>query len=128
MNAPIPRAQEKLSVSGSEAAGVATGKERRVLGVSLLDPLLYLQAIVILLLGMLIVYPAYILLVESFRGPSGGWSLTWYIQAYTSPRNLEAIVNTLIIACGTALFATMTGTGLAWAVVRPKEIGRATGR
>src|SRR3546814_14812715 len=73
---------------------------------------------------MLIVYPAYILLVESFRGPSGGWSLTWYIQAYTSPRNLEAIVNTLIIACGTALFATMTGTGLAWAVVRTNVPGR----
>src|SRR3546814_21012178 len=73
---------------------------------------------------MLIVYPAYILLVESFRGPSGGWSLTWYIQAYTSPRNLEAIVNTLIIACGTALFATMTGTGLAWAGVRTNVPGR----
>jgi iron(III) transport system permease protein len=73
---------------------------------------------------MLIVYPASILLLESFRGPSGDWSLAWYIQAYTSPRNFEALVNTLIIASGTAMLATVTGTGLAWVVVRTNVPGR----
>lgn len=97
---------------------MAVTKERRFLGASLRDPLLYVQIVVILLLGILIVYPAFLVLEESFRGPEGEWSLVWYIQAYTTPRNYGAIANTLIIASGTSLLATVTGTGLAWAVIR----------
>jgi iron(III) transport system permease protein len=82
------------------------------------------QLAVILLLGMMIVYPVAILLNESIRDESGALSLVWYVEAYTNPRNYWAILNTLIIATGVALVATVTGTFLAWAVVRTDVPGR----
>lgn len=106
------------AASNSEAMPSLFDKMKRIWGPTLRDPLFYVQLVVIMLLGMLIVYPAYLLLVESFRDLSGDWSFVWYIQAYTNPRNYGAIVNTLIIAGGTSMLATVTGTGLAWAVVR----------
>jgi iron(III) transport system permease protein len=90
----------------------------------LLDPLLYVQLVLILLLGILIVYPAAILIDMSLRDEAGALSLKWYVQAYTNPRNLSAILNTLIIAAGTAVAATVAGTFLAWAVVRTDMPGR----
>jgi iron(III) transport system permease protein len=88
------------------------------------DPLLYLQIAVILLLGLLIVYPAAILLVRSIIDEDGAMSLKWYLQAYGNSRNIWAILNTLIIAGGTTIVATVTGTLLAWAVVRTDMPGR----
>lgn len=97
---------------------------RRLRSALLRDPLFYLQIVVILLLLALVVYPIFILLKASFKGPMDAWSLTWYIQAYTTTRNYEAIVNTLILAGGTSLFAIISGTGLAWVVVRTNTPGR----
>jgi iron(III) transport system permease protein len=79
---------------------------------------------VILLLCILIVYPAVILLERSFRDDDGALSWVWYIQAYTSERNLAAIVNTIIVATGSAALAAVSGTLLAWAVVRTDMPGR----
>jgi iron(III) transport system permease protein len=98
--------------------------QKRLREASLLDPLLYVQLAVILLLGMMIVYPVAILLNESIRDESGALSLVWYVEAYTNPRNYWAILNTLIIATGVALVATVIGTFLAWAVVRTDVPGR----
>lgn len=92
--------------------------EERVRQWSIRDPVLYVQIAVILLLCFLIVYPAAILLERSFRDDSGAFSLVWYLQAYTSERNLSAIVNTIIVATGSAALAAVSGTLLAWAVVR----------
>ena len=83
-----------------------------------LNPLFFVLVLVIAILAVLILYPASILLMDSFRGTSGELTFRWYVEAYTKPRNLEAIVNTLIISGGTALFATFFGTLMAWAVVR----------
>src|SRR5918996_856888 len=85
-------------------------REERVRQWSVRDPLLYVQIAVILLLCMLIVYPAAILLERSFRDDSGAFSWVWYLQAYTSERNLAAIVNTFIGA-------------LAWILLGSPETG-----
>ena len=90
----------------------------------MLDPLLYVQGFAILLLLALIVYPAGILLNLSIRDGSGAFSLLWFIQAYTNPRNYEAILNTLVIGGGAAILASVAGTFLAWAVVRTDMPGR----
>jgi iron(III) transport system permease protein len=73
---------------------------------------------VILFLCLLIVYPALILLDQSVRADDGALTAAWYVQAYTSLRNYEAILNTIIIAAGTSTLAVVAGTFLAWAVVR----------
>ncbi len=92
--------------------------EERVRQWSARDPLLYVQIAVILLLCVLIVYPAWILLDRSFRADDGTFSLAWYLTAYTNQRNLWAIINTIIVATGSAALAAVFGTLLAWAVVR----------
>ena len=99
-------------------------REERVRQWSVRDPLLYVQIAVILLLCVLIVYPAAILLERSFRDDGGAFSWAWYVQAYTSERNLSAIVNTIIVATGSAVLAAVSGTLLAWAVVRTDMPGR----
>jgi iron(III) transport system permease protein len=58
------------------------------------------------------------------RDRSGNFSFLWYVQAYTSARNLAAIGNTIIVAAGSALIAAVMGTLLAWAVVRTDMPGR----
>ncbi|MYZ47600.1 ABC transporter permease [Propylenella binzhouense] len=97
---------------------------RRVRAASLLDPLFYVQVVVILFLCALIVYPAAILLGMSLRDEAGGLTLKWFAEAYGNARNLGAILNTLVIASGTAVAATIAGTFLAWAVVRTDMPGR----
>jgi iron(III) transport system permease protein len=111
-------------VARPAALAVPVAIQKRLREASLFDPLLYVQLAVILLLGMMIVYPVAILLNESIRDESGALSLVWYVEAYTNPRNYWAILNTLIIATGVALVATVTGTFLAWAVVRTDVPGR----
>jgi iron(III) transport system permease protein len=102
----------------------AFGLWTRIRGFISLNPLFFLQLVIIALLCILIVYPAFLLFDGSFRDLQGNLSLTWYIEAYTNPRNYEAILNTLIIAGGAATIATIFGTFLAWAVVRTDVPGR----
>src|SRR3546814_7457214 len=73
---------------------------------------------VMAILAVMIVYPAVVLLSESLLDEDGAFTFAWYVEAYTDPRNFEAIANTLIIAGATSLFATIFGTFMAWAVVR----------
>lgn len=111
-------------MADSTIAAASPPAEKRLRSFSFLDPLLYAQFLVILLLCVMIVYPAAILINLSFRDGAGDWSLVWYLQAYTNPRNYEAILNTVIIASGAALAAAIAGTLLAWAVVRTDMPGR----
>jgi iron(III) transport system permease protein len=108
----------------ARAVTAPQAREERVRQWSVRDPLLYVQIAVILLLCFLIVYPAAILLERSFRDDSGAFSWVWYVQAYTNERNLSAIVNTIIVAGGSAALAAISGTLLAWAVVRTDMPGR----
>ncbi len=88
------------------------------------DPLLYVQILIIAFLCVLIVYPTVIILNLSFRDDSGAFSLRWFVEAYGNPRNLQAIVNTIVISVGCAVASTVAGTFLAWAVVRTDMPGR----
>jgi iron(III) transport system permease protein len=87
-------------------------------------PLFAVHVAVILLLCVLILYPALIVIDQSVRDRDGALSLVWYVAAYTNLRSYEAILNTLIIAAGTAAIAVVSGTFLAWAVVRTDMPGR----
>ena len=91
---------------------------------ALSNPLLIVQVLVILFLVMLVVYPAAIILNIALRDDSGALSLRWFVEAYTNPRNLSAIGNTMIVAVGAALTSIVAGTVLAWAVVRTDMPGR----
>ncbi len=79
---------------------------------------------VIAIVCLLVLYPAFILFNQSLRDDSGALSLVSYIDAYASPRNYRAILNTLIIASATAAVAVAVGGFLAWAAVRTDMPGR----
>ena len=89
-----------------------------------LEPLFLVHVAVILILCVLVLYPIGIILNQSIRDEDGALSFDSYVLAYTNLRNYQAILNTLIIASGTALFAIGVGTFLAWAVVRTDMPGR----
>jgi iron(III) transport system permease protein len=76
------------------------------------------------LLAYLILYPTAVLMRESLRGPGGGWTLAWYAQVYSDPDNYRALVNSLVVGAGSATFATLLGTLLAWIVTRTDTPGR----
>jgi iron(III) transport system permease protein len=89
-----------------------------------LEPLFVVHLAVILFLCVLVLYPIDIIVNQSIRNDDGGLSLDWYLLAYSNLRNYQAILNTLLIAAGSALFAIGVGTLLAWAVVRTDMPGR----
>lgn len=82
------------------------------------SPLAWAQAAVLLLLGYLILFPSVVLLLESVRDASGRFTLAWYVEVYSAPGNYQALLNSLIVGAGSAVFATLAGTLLAWIVVR----------
>jgi iron(III) transport system permease protein len=109
------------AASDSLASPLARNRSRTF---SFRDPLLYVHGLVLVVLVFLIVYPGLILLELSFRDKAGNLSFVWYQQAYANARNLASIVNTIIIAVGSAGMAAIVGTVLAWAVVRTDMPGR----
>jgi iron(III) transport system permease protein len=82
------------------------------------SPLWWAQAAVLLLLAYLILFPSVVLMLESVRDSAGRWTLAWYVQVYSTAGNYQALVNSLILGAGSAAFATLLGTLLAWIVVR----------
>lgn len=82
------------------------------------SPLWWAQAAVLLLLGYLILFPSVVLMLQSVRDAAGRPTLAWYVQVYSEPGNYQALVNSLILGAGSAAFATLLGTLLAWIVVR----------
>ena len=71
-----------------------------------------------------ILIPILVTLVMSFndasqiRFPIKVWSLKWYGDFFASPQWTEALVNSFIIALGTAVIATTSGILAAWAFER----------
>ena len=71
-----------------------------------------------------ILIPILVTLVMSFndasqiRFPIKVWSVKWYADFFGSPQWTEALVNSFIIALGTAVIATTSGILAAWAFER----------
>jgi ABC-type spermidine/putrescine transport system permease subunit II len=71
-----------------------------------------------------ILIPVVVTLAMSFSGaaqlrfPIRSWSLDWYAEFAASPQWTGALVNSLIIACGTALISTVAGVAAAYAYTR----------
>lgn len=101
-------------------AGVRLGVRLRSRAVraAVRNPLWWAQAACLVLLGYLILFPVGILALESVRDGAGAWTAAWYLQAYTDPDTYRALANSLIVAAGSAAFATLLGTLLAWIVAR----------
>jgi iron(III) transport system permease protein len=113
-----------LSIPASTSIGARSSEWSLRRFVPRPQPLFLVHVAVILVLCVLVLYPIGIILNQSIRNDDGALSWDSYVQAYTNLRNYQAILNTLIIAAGAALFAVGVGTFLAWAVVRTDMPGR----
>jgi ABC-type spermidine/putrescine transport system permease subunit II len=61
---------------------------------------------------------------ELLRPPTSAWSLRWYELFFRSPRWLDALWNSLIVAALSVMGSLLTGVPLALAVVRCRFRGR----
>ena len=86
--------------------------------INLSNPLWYVQLLVIAFLAFFILYPIAILFKESIYSASEGFTLKWYLEAYTDARSLKAIRDTLFVALSAGVLATVIGTFIAWVSAR----------
>ncbi|MFM8745119.1 MAG: ABC transporter permease [Aestuariivirga sp.] len=77
-----------------------------------------------------VLVPILVTMVMSFndasmiRFPIASWSLRWYADFFGSPQWTDALANSIIIACGTAVISTVSGVLCAWAFQRFSIPGR----
>lgn len=81
--------------------------------------------LVALILVALVVNPVARLLVTSFEDPDGaGYTIDNYVAAYSHPRYLQALVNTLMMGVAVSLLTLALALPLAWAVSRTDMPGK----
>jgi spermidine/putrescine transport system permease protein len=82
------------------------------------------------LLILLLYFPLLLLIIFSFNSartltfPLSGFTLKWYANLFASPEMLEATWNSIALAVGSSLVATVLGTMAAIGLVRFKFAGR----
>lgn len=75
--------------------------------------------VIALVLVALVANPLMQLLAISFEDPaSGGWTLGNYVTAFSRPRYIRAVVNSMLLGTGVAALALLLGVPIAWALSR----------
>ncbi len=94
-------------------------RSRTVAGRRLLCCSVIVGGAVTFALVILVVYPMMWLVIKSLQFPAGSWGTFGnYVTAFTTPRYLEAIWNSLRVASSVAVLGLVMGVPMAWAVSR----------
>jgi iron(III) transport system permease protein len=89
-----------------------------------------IYAIVMFWVGLIILYPIFLLFVDSFKigdgvfTPRAGWGIGNWTSAYAHPGLLKALGNTFVIVIIVQLIAAPVGIGLAWLLARTDLPGK----
>ena len=86
---------------------------------------LVLAVVLVLVIGYLVVNPVVYLLRGTFLGP-GGLTLGYLADAFSQPGTIGMLRDTVVFGAGSAIFATIIGSTLAF-LVRTKTKERASG-
>jgi iron(III) transport system permease protein len=89
-----------------------------------LDRSLFIWLLVAGILLALVVNPLLRLVLVSFQGASGGFTLDNYLAAYGRWRYIEALINSLVIGFAVGVVCTLFGVPMAWAVSRTDMPGK----
>ncbi len=90
-----------------------------------LDPSIFLWALLVAVLLLLVINPLARLLWTSFQDPdTGALTLANYAAAYGRWRNVEALINSVVIGLAVAVLCTVFGVPMAWAVSRSDMPGK----
>lgn len=79
--------------------------------------------ITIAIVFLISVYPMLAMLLKSVQS-GDGWTLDYFRQVITDPRNVDALKNTLIVSTAATFLSLLLGTGLAFLVNRTDVRGR----
>ncbi len=85
---------------------------------------MWLWVVLGLLLAILIVNPMSRLVLDSFRDPAGGWTLSNFADALGGARNLTAYWHTIQLASATVGLSVLMALPMAWGVSRTDMPGR----
>jgi len=89
------------------------------------DPSIFLWALLVAVLLLLVINPLGRLLWTSFQDPdTGALTLGNYAAAYGRWRNIEALINSVVIGLAVAALCTVFGVPMAWAVSRTDMPGK----
>ncbi|MDR2825823.1 MAG: iron ABC transporter permease [Deltaproteobacteria bacterium] len=72
----------------------------------------------IAILVIVVAVPIILIFINSFWDNDGNFNLTAVINMLREPETYQALLNSIIIACGTTLGSTIVGTFFAWLVTR----------
>ena len=90
-----------------------------------LDKSVWVWLLAIAVLLFLVVNPLLRLLVVSFQQPdTGAFTLANYVAAYSKARNVDALVNSIILGSSAASLCLVFGVPLAWALSRTDMPGK----
>ncbi len=89
------------------------------------DPSIFLWALLVAVLLLLVINPLGRLLWTSLQDPdTGALTLGNYAAAYGRWRNVEALINSVVIGLAVAVLCTVFGVPMAWAVSRTDMPGK----
>ncbi|WP_420392459.1 ABC transporter permease [Acuticoccus sp.] len=105
-----------MTYSASEVASATRPRPRTWAGV--VDPSLWVLALLAVILAFLIINPLARLVIDAFSTPEGGVTLSNFADALGRSRNLQAYWNTIKLASATMALALLMALPMAWAVSR----------
>lgn len=106
-------------------AGPPTATARRLASLRRINLTTIVWLLVALVLVALVVNPVARLLITSFEDPDGaGYTLGNYVAAYSHPRYLQALTNTLMMGVAVSFLTLALALPLAWAVSRTDMPGK----
>src|SRR5690349_16814621 len=107
------------------SAGMITRPGVRQLQV---DGMAVLTIVLLLVVGFVVLYPILLLALNSFRVGVFGQTTTWgvdnWVAAFSQPRIVNALKNTLSLALTRQAIAILIGVSLAWLLARTNLPGR----
>jgi iron(III) transport system permease protein len=93
-----------------------------------MDGMVLLTIVLLLVVGFVVLYPIVLLAVNSFRVGVFGQASTWGIEnwaaAFSQPRIVSALQNTLSLAFTRQAISIFIGVGIAWLLARTNLPGR----
>ena len=108
-------------------ARVATAFKSRGLS---LDAKFFIFALVLFWVGLIVLYPILLLIVDSFKigdgvfRPREGWGIANWVSAYTNPGLLRALGNTVFVVIIVQAISVPIGVGVAWLLARSDLPGK----
>ena len=108
-------------------ARVATAFKSRGLS---LDAKFFIFALVLFWVGLIVLYPILLLIVDSFKigdgvfRPREGWGIGNWVSAYTNPGLLRALGNTVFVVIIVQAISVPIGVGVAWLLARSDLPGK----